>query len=55
MSNRAIAQALFVSEKKVETRLGNAYRKLGINARAHLTEALGGNRHAGHGSPRGPY
>jgi DNA-binding CsgD family transcriptional regulator len=42
MSNRAIAQALFVSEKTVETHLGNAYRKLGINARTYLSEALAG-------------
>jgi DNA-binding CsgD family transcriptional regulator len=47
MSNRAIAQALFVSEKTVETHLGNAYRKLGINARTHLTEALGGKLDGG--------
>ena len=40
MSNRAIAQALFVSEKTVETHLGNAYRKLGINARTYLSDAL---------------
>jgi DNA-binding CsgD family transcriptional regulator len=40
MSNREIAQALFVSEKTVETHLGNAYRKLGINARTRLTDAL---------------
>jgi DNA-binding CsgD family transcriptional regulator len=43
MSNRGIAQALFVSEKTVETHLGNAYRKLGINARTHLVGALAGN------------
>jgi len=43
MSNRAIAQALFVSEKTVETHLGNAYRKLGINARTYLSDALAGN------------
>jgi DNA-binding CsgD family transcriptional regulator len=42
MSNRAIAQALFVSEKTIETHLGNAYRKLGINARTYLHEALAG-------------
>jgi DNA-binding CsgD family transcriptional regulator len=41
MSNRGIAQALFVSEKTIETHLGSVYRKLGINARTHLTEALG--------------
>jgi DNA-binding CsgD family transcriptional regulator len=45
MSNRAIAQALFVAEKTIETHLGSVYRKLGINARTHLTEALGGNAH----------
>jgi hypothetical protein len=43
MSNRGIAQALFMSEKTFETHLGNACRKLGINARAHLTEVLAGN------------
>ena len=47
MSNRGIAQALFVSEKTVETHLSNAYRKLGIGARTHLTEALGGRSHGG--------
>ena len=47
MSNRAIAQALFVAEKTIETHLGSVYRKLGINARTHLTEALGGNLHDG--------
>jgi DNA-binding CsgD family transcriptional regulator len=45
MSNRAIAQALFVSEKTVETHLSNAYRKLRISARTHLTDALAGNSH----------
>jgi DNA-binding CsgD family transcriptional regulator len=52
MSNRGIAQALFVSEKTIETHLGNAYRKLGINARTHLTDALAGNPHTQHGSQR---
>jgi DNA-binding CsgD family transcriptional regulator len=47
MPNRGIAQALFVSEKTVETHLGNAYRKLGINARTYLSDALAG-------TPSGP-
>jgi hypothetical protein len=42
MSNCEIAQALFVAEKTVETHLGNAYRKLGINGRTYLSDALAG-------------
>lgn len=41
MTNRSVAQALFVSEKTVETHLGHAYRKLGISSRTHLASALG--------------
>jgi DNA-binding CsgD family transcriptional regulator len=40
LTNRAVAQALFVSEKTIETHLGRAYRKLGITARSQLTRAL---------------
>jgi DNA-binding CsgD family transcriptional regulator len=40
MTNRAVAQALFVGEKTVETHLGHAYRKLGITARSQLHDAL---------------
>jgi DNA-binding CsgD family transcriptional regulator len=40
-TNRAVAQALFVSEKTVETHLGNVYRKLSITARSQVAEALG--------------
>jgi DNA-binding CsgD family transcriptional regulator len=40
MTNRAIAQALFVTIKTVEVHLGNAYRKLGVPSRAGLTTAL---------------
>ncbi|MFC5138109.1 ATP-binding protein [Actinomycetospora rhizophila] len=40
-TNRAVAQALFVSEKTVETHLGSVYRKLGITARSQLGDALG--------------
>jgi DNA-binding CsgD family transcriptional regulator len=38
--NREIAQALFVTEKTVETHLASAYRKLGIRARGQLAGAL---------------
>ena len=40
LTNRAVAQALFVSEKTVETHLGHAYRKLGITARSQLSDVL---------------
>ena len=40
LSNPEIAQALFVTKKTVEAHLGNAYRKLGINARGQLPDAL---------------
>ena len=38
--NREIAQALFVTEKTVETHLASAYRKLGIRVRGQLAGAL---------------
>lgn len=40
MSNREAAQALFLTEKTVETHLGSAYRKLGISSRVQLADAL---------------
>jgi DNA-binding CsgD family transcriptional regulator len=40
LTNREVAQALFVTEKTVETHLGSAYRKLDINSRSQLPEAL---------------
>ncbi|MGH3615583.1 MAG: helix-turn-helix transcriptional regulator, partial [Pseudonocardia sp.] len=40
MSNRDVAQALFVSSKTVETHLGSAYRKLAVSGRAELAGAL---------------
>lgn len=40
MTNRAIAQALFVSEKTVESHLSQAFRALGTTGRARLAEAL---------------
>jgi DNA-binding CsgD family transcriptional regulator len=42
MSNREVAQALFVSTKTVETQLSQAYAKLGIGSRAQLAAALAG-------------
>ncbi|WP_406692018.1 AAA family ATPase [Saccharopolyspora sp. ID03-671] len=43
-SNRAIAEALFVTLRTVETHLTNAYRKLRVSKRADLAAALGGAR-----------
>jgi DNA-binding CsgD family transcriptional regulator len=40
LTNRAIAQTLFVTEKTVELHLRNAYRKLGIRSRFQLGAAL---------------
>ena len=39
-TNRAIAEALFVTPKTVEVHLSNAYRKLGIRSRRDLAGAL---------------
>jgi DNA-binding CsgD family transcriptional regulator len=40
-TNREIAQALFVTEKTVETHLGHVYDKLGVRSRRKLPEMLG--------------
>jgi len=40
MSNKEIAQTLFVTIKTVETHLSHAYRKLEISSRARLHKAL---------------
>jgi DNA-binding CsgD family transcriptional regulator len=40
LTNRDIAQALFVTEKTVETHLGHVYDKLGVRSRHKLTQAL---------------
>jgi DNA-binding NarL/FixJ family response regulator len=41
LTNRQIAQALFVTEKTIEWHLGQAYRKLDIGSRSELPRALG--------------
>jgi len=42
MSNREIAEALFVTVRTIEFHLGGAYRKLEIDGRAQLSRALAG-------------
>ncbi len=39
-TNREIAQALFVTEKTVETHLGRAFMKLGVRSRKQFAQAL---------------
>jgi DNA-binding CsgD family transcriptional regulator len=41
LSNREIAETLWVTRKTVEVHLGSAYGKLGIKSRAQLPDALG--------------
>lgn len=41
LTNRAIAQNLFVTEKTIELHLTSAYRKLGIRSRFQLADAIG--------------
>jgi DNA-binding CsgD family transcriptional regulator len=41
LSNRAIAESLFVTVRTVEFHLNRSYRKLGIDSRAELAGALG--------------
>jgi len=40
LTNRQIAQALFVTEKTIEWHLGQAYRKLEIGSRSELPRVL---------------
>jgi DNA-binding NarL/FixJ family response regulator len=41
MTNRAIAQVLFLATKTVEANLARVYRKLGIRTRAELGARIG--------------
>ena len=41
LTNREVAQALFITEKTVERHLGSIYQKLGIRSRHQLGEAIG--------------
>ena len=41
LTSRAIAEQLFVTQKTVDTHLGNVYRKLDIPGRQHIADALG--------------
>jgi DNA-binding NarL/FixJ family response regulator len=40
LTNREIAQALFVTEKTIETHLRSVFRKLAIGSRSQLTRTL---------------
>jgi DNA-binding CsgD family transcriptional regulator len=44
MSNKELAQALFVTVKAVEVHLSSVYRKLQISSRAQLAQALAGSQ-----------
>ena len=46
VTNRELAETLFVTEKTVETHLTAAYRKLNITGRAQLPAALGASQGA---------
>ena len=40
MSNREVAQSLFLTEKTIETHLGSVFRKLAIASRSQIARAL---------------
>jgi class 3 adenylate cyclase/DNA-binding CsgD family transcriptional regulator/tetratricopeptide (TPR) repeat protein len=54
MTNRDIAQALFVTPKTVEVHLSSVYRKLGIASRAQLSDVLGAMEGSGFEAPTAP-
>ena len=45
MTNKAVAAALFISPKTVESNLGRVYRKLGIRSRVELGRRLSADDH----------
>jgi len=40
LTNREVAQALYLSENTIQTHLKSVFRKLGIRSRSQLTRAL---------------
>lgn len=44
LTTKAVAAALFISPKTVETNLSGIYRKLGIKSRAELGRIFGHDR-----------
>ncbi len=46
LTNRDIAQALFVTEKTVETHLGHVYSKLDLKSRTQLADVIGAEERA---------
>ena len=51
LTNRDIAQALFVTPRTVEVHLSSVYRKLGISARSQLPQVLDAPVEGGSGQP----
>jgi DNA-binding CsgD family transcriptional regulator len=51
ITNRDIAQALFVTPRTIEVHLSSAYRKLGIGSRSQLPRALAGSAEPQSGGP----
>jgi DNA-binding NarL/FixJ family response regulator len=47
LTNREVAQALFLTEKTIEVHLTSSYRKLDIKSRSQLLRALGDAAHRG--------
>jgi DNA-binding NarL/FixJ family response regulator len=51
ITNRDIAQALFVTPRTIEVHLSSAYRKLGIGSRSQLPRALAASAEPQSGGP----